>query len=502
MQTPQIRGEGEYHSGLFTSGIIPESLLKRGIDRLGQMAFITRGFAALSNVLHTRFPSGVTVDTREHKVYEISELDRVFTVTVDSTTASAGLSRPHSAIGLTNAQAAQLQPNDGMIFKNTYKCVVSAPAQYGIATTGTSPTLVSPPNNVLGGRGAGYIPSSVVFSRSYGLDANGNYMVEYEQAKILRITPNHPNVGYGNSLVEFDRCICSANQKDMGGARIPVAMVDAGITACVANGNSVIQTGDTILRQLPIFKEGTDAPNGFTKNPELDNNFTQEFKYALEQTNESDIESLWSSKKPIDINRMLLRRRMMMDIERAYMFGQKSKFIDAEGRVEYTMGGVVEFILKDKDHILTYKQPNLSWQGLLDIGKEVFVLGGGQDRDCFVGYSLETELRKMFYETGYMRYNPEASKAFNIEVNTINTTGGRLNIIPSYVMEEQGWGMRMLCLDFSTPAFVPVTHNGWDMKVEKNIQLPGQQIYKEQVIGIKGLERRSSQYQCIIDFPI
>jgi hypothetical protein len=39
------------------------------------------------------------------------------------------------------------------------------------------------------------------------------------------------------------------------------------------------------------------------------------------------------------------------------------------------------------------------------------------------------------------------------------------------------------------------------MKVEKDIEEKGQQIYKEQWIGIKGLERRYAQYQHIAYFP-
>jgi hypothetical protein len=43
------------------------------------------------------------------------------------------------------------------------------------------------------------------------------------------------------------------------------------------------------------------------------------------------------------------------------------------------------------------------------------------------------------------------------------------------------------------------------MKVDKGpngqgIQLPGMQIYKEQMIGIKGLERRYRDYHSVVDF--
>ena len=41
---PQVQGELSVWKGLATSGAIPERLLVRGIDDLGTMAYITRGY--------------------------------------------------------------------------------------------------------------------------------------------------------------------------------------------------------------------------------------------------------------------------------------------------------------------------------------------------------------------------------------------------------------------------------------------------------------------------
>lgn len=60
--------------------------------------------------------------------------------------------------------------------------------------------------------------------------------------------------------------------------------------------------------------------------------------------------------------------------------------------------------------------------------------------------------------------------------------------------------MRGFCLDLSVPAYTPVTNKGWDMKVLKDIGDKSVQIYKEQVITMRGLQRRYAQYQSIIDF--
>lgn len=69
-------------------------------------------------------------------------------------------------------------------------------------------------------------------------------------------------------------------------------------------------------------------------------------------------------------------------------------------------------------------------------------------------------------------------------------------------MTESGWDMRALLMDQSKPHFIPVTHEGWDMRYTPNISLPGQEVKKELYVGIKGLERRYAPYMAILDFRI
>jgi hypothetical protein len=53
-----------------------------------------------------------------------------------------------------------------------------------------------------------------------------------------------------------------------------MSMVPA-VLASVAGAPAAIATGMTVVRGLPNFPEGSDAPRGFWKNPVIDNNFTQ-----------------------------------------------------------------------------------------------------------------------------------------------------------------------------------------------------------------------------------
>lgn len=509
MIEPQVRGMGETYSGYSATGSIPELFLKRGIDRMGEMAFITKGMNKLLFSISTRWGKAKVVNTREHKVLELSELDRKFFATVPSVLTGNPGGLAHNRFGISNQQAAQLQVNDMLYALKTFAYVdgirmtadqiaitpntVLGPGQ-SAGTINSNPVNIGPALNY----STGFQPTSVIYTRTWGLSGS-NYITDNEPLKIEYIdAPN--SAGPGNTFIVVRRCYVGPHAMDQGGRCIPLQLVNNALNNASTVGD--IRVGDEFVRGLPIFREGTNAPNGLHKNPIVDNNFTQEFKYAVEKTKESDIEQTWLEKDPLSINRLLTTRRGNMDQERTYLMGRKNKEMDKNGRVEYAMGGVFEFIKKDKDHILTYLQPSLTYQGWLDIGNQVFQLGGSEERDCYCGYTLYTEIKKAFFASGYLRYDPDASKNFDIPVESILTVGGKLNIIPLYTMEEIGWGKRMLCLDMGVPSFVPVTHEGWDMKTEKDIQDIGSQMYKEQIIGIKGLERRYQDYHAIIDFPI
>lgn len=453
---PQVQGELSVWKGLATSGAIPERLLVRGIDDLGTMAYITRGYTKFLSMLHTRYPGSKTKETREHKTYQMDELDRVLDITVPSASTDN-----YSSFGVPNSHAAQLQENDVVYVMGLYITVDQATK----------------------------LPK---FSTAFGEQA-GDIYTDYEPLLITAVERND-SAGVGNTRIYVRRLFTGMGAGDFQGGIIDIpAVLPAG---------AQITTGMKLLRGLPSFPEGGDAPLGFFKNPLVDNNFTQEFKYALEYTKESEIEKTWIGKSQVEIYKLLKMKQANLDIERTFLFGRKGKSMDTKGRVQYTMGGVVEYIPKDTDHFITYNQPTVNYNGLLDLCDKVARNGGSSEKDFYCGISLYTALKKAFYSSGYLRYDEKASANFDIPIESIVGAGMTLNIIPLYTLEEAGWGNRALVLDFSVPSFKPVTHSGWDMKVEKNIQMPGQQIYKEQWVGIKGLERRYAAYQHICNFPM
>lgn len=500
---PQTRGENDVFATIASSGVIPERYLKRGMDNLSMLGFITRGTTRFLSMINQRYPKAKITTTREHRIQEINELDRVLDVTVDS-----AASTNHTVISVSNDQAAQLIINDMLYVKGLYMEIktvnlvtgqVYAAGQSGY-TANTQPGSNIPPAV---GAPSGTQPISVNFSNTFGQSSTDPTLFFTNYEPVLLIAKGaRDSGGTGNTQLTLQRCWCT-NGTDQGGWIVGYHAPSLVTTATNTNDAGMIKAGThQLLRGLPNFPEGGDAPTGLHRNPYMDNNFTQEFKYAVEITKESLIEKTYMNKSYLEIEKMLRARQSALDMERTFLFGRKGKTIDTLGRVMYSMGGVVEFIKKDTDHILNYTNPSLTYPGMLDILDKVFKLGGGQERDFYCGLGLYTEMKKAFYSSGYMRYDENASKSFDIEVEELIGAGGKVRVIPCYTLSEAGWDMKALCLDNSLNAFTPTTHEGWDMKTETDIQTKGQQIYKEQLIGIKGLERRYQQYQSIINFNL
>jgi hypothetical protein len=301
-------------------------------------------------------------------------------------------------------------------------------------------------------------------------------------------------LGVGGGGVPTD-----SSNVETGGSLSP-----CGVTTGVNTGDAgkIIAGTHQLLRGLPNFPEGGDAPKGMYKNPYIDNNFAQESKYALEVTKESLAEKSRMPQNHVEIIKMLRGKQQALDKEHSYLFGRKGKTEDQFGRFMYSSGGVIEHVPQDTDHIINYPDPSLSINGMFRLIEQIARNGGSEERDVLCGDSLYTQMQIMFMDKGYLRYDPEASKQFGIEIQSFKGGALKLNIIPCYTLTEAKWGTRALVLDNMSGSYTPTVFKDYDLKIEKNIQNPGQQIYKEQTIMIGGLERRYSQYQHIVNFNL
>lgn len=498
----QTEGLNSTFSGLYTSGSIPKPILDSGLTKLGKINYLHKDIAVFSRIVHSLYGTRKQfVSGRKHKIVQLSELARQYPIKVASGDTNYGDSATqHRVIGLTNDHAAELKVEDTLYVRDLFTATVNqglvkgqvVPASGGSQGTNVGPDYLEP---------AGYQITDVEFSRDFGSEATNGVFALPEQIRVAEVgAPN--SMGSGYTRVVIDRCMHgSGNAGINDGTIVPRSVVYGASTGVSQNvAAAQINTQDVLLRAMPSFFEGTGAPSGLHKTVDLEENFTQEYKYAVEITDEQAIEGQFISEKPLDLHRWLLTRRMARDHEYQYLFGRKAATRNAEGKIKMYMGGVLESIPQDTDHYIKYKSSSLNWKELLYMGKENFVLGGSDERYLFCGYSLDARLRAMFYDSGMIRINPEKTKQFNVEVNTLFVSGGRYHIIPSQIMEEAGFGLKALSLDLSYPSYTFVTHPEWDMKTNKDIAPKDMKIYKEEVYGILGMERRYREYQALLDF--
>jgi hypothetical protein len=483
----QVQGEGAVWAGLGSTGTIPERILKRGMDNAGQLSFITRGSTRFLWMIHSRFGGKKMVGTREHRVFELSEHDRTVPVTVASTSTNN-----HTTFGVPNRFAAYFQPNDIFFNTNLYVSIDTTPLFAGQVTSANAlPTSPGPFERL--DYTTGTQPTAVNFSRTPGQDpANLNRFYKDSEQLLVRAVGDPDSAGVGNTLITVQRCARGPHAYDMGGGQVPQSLINTGVNANSNQGAFVI--GDTLLQSAPAWPEGSGQPRGYHKNVEIDNNFTQEFKYALDFTLEQKIEKTWLNKSQEEIQRMLMARQKALHMERMFLFSQKGKTKDNRGQLQYTMGGALEAVHNDAAHILRFGSPTFTYPGIVDMGQQIFSLGGSETRHLFMGIELHNQFKKAFYNSGYMRFDPEASRQFDVPVDALETAGGILYLHPCWSFTEAGRGMHALSVDMSKPTFTPVTHEGWDMQVNRDERPNGQQVIKEEWIGIKGLERRYTDY--------
>lgn len=438
---PTLNAEGAVISGAYTLGNIPEKYLKYDMDRLGKLIVITRGttrFLQFLNVTYAK--SRRTVNTFEPRTHEIQELPRVIPI---SASPSA------TVLHIANDYAATMQPNDLYFVRGIYH-------KYD-GSTHTYATSFSP--------------------------SNPNYEVV-----LVTSVGDKDSAGSGLTRVEVRRGVAG---HPLTGQLAPAPSSPANITS-----------SNVLIRMGNAFPHGSDAPSGYFKNPEIDGNYLQEFKWAIEIVKEAQLEETFlGSQKPLTIQQQLLAKQISWDIERAFMHGRKAKTVDSRGNPQYFTGGVIEFI-PESNYIAYQGGSTLSWSGINKTLQKLFELGGSENKVAFVGLDLFTALQNMFWEK-VLIVDTEKTEAFDIPVYKLLGGSGSLTLTPSYAMQEAGWTDKAVVIDLGGPYFNIDTMEGYDLKYEDNIQLPGQQIQKSQYIAIKGLQRRAKQYHAVLyGFPL
>lgn len=498
---PAAEQEGSTWSHIITAGSLPDTLRKRGIDNAGSMVYVTRQWTPFTWFLHNHLGKATKmVKDRVYQTREVTELDWYYKVVIGSGVgADSGVEK---VICISNKQAHELHANDVLYIKGLYTQVVTqnlVAGQVYAASGGVQGTNIGPDLNW----STGGNPTSIVWNKTPGVNPAGIYFVDPEQVKVHSIGEKDSG-GTGLTQVILNRCYMGPSAFDEGGKMLSPSFINTQIAAEVAANAAApvsrIYAEDILLRGAPAYMEGTNYPSGVYKNPVSDNNFTQLYKYAVEMTEESEIPELFIKERPLDINRWMCLLRANRDREFSNLLGRKGYARDTEGKEIYVMGGVREFIPKDSDHYFHFKPGTITYPDLIDLSVPLYNLCNSGKMWGVTGPSLCNAFTKSFFDS-HLFFNKEESTKFQMKVNTLVIGEVEINLIASQIMELSGLGSELMLLDMSFgDSFTPVSHKGWDMRVEKDIAEKGSSIIKEGVKGMFGLERRRRNNHAIINF--
>lgn len=491
MQAPSAQQAGDLFDRMISTATIP--LEFKDCDRFSKLVMISRRTTSFANAIHRRFPNSVSISSREYEHYQIDEYPRKIRVMVDSVATNN-----HTTVGIPNAERAMVQPNDMFFVEGLFVSLKFEELQLGqIDPTGTTiypPHLRTP---------TGARPVSIHYGTSFGPDGTDPtvFHKSYEQVKVLSVG-DLDSAGLGFTLIRLQRCYSGPHANDWGGAYIwqtNQGMINSAVNT--NNAGAIINGQMSLLRALPVFPEGSDSPYGRTKNPERKIDFTQEFKYALEWTQESVNHKSKLPMTQLQIAQKIQTMVMADDYEKAAILGRKGRNDPTlGGKTEMTLGGLLEFIPSDAQHQLSINAGTMNYSNWLDVTSRVADLGGSTTWDLYIGRAALNSLKKSFYNDGHMWFNKDESKKFDIPVETIVGAGNQLNLIPVRILDEIGLGNVAIGMDRAYPIMTPLTYNGWDMKADKDAANPGTTMEKEVYTSIKGFARMYDQYTCCIKF--
>jgi hypothetical protein len=470
-----LNTEGAVYSGAVTLGNIPDVYMKYDMDKIGKLMVIARGSTRYLQYIQHKFGlKSKRVNTFRPRVQAVDELPHYIVPYEDSDTTVAGTTNTRLKV-LNKYGKACVKQNDILAIADLF---------YEVGNT-------------------------TKYSTTFGL-SGGEYYLKNELVMVIAVTePDAAGAGY--SYIDLRRGWASSYTYP--------SYSDASLSAA-PSAPPAITTTMKLFKSGNAFAHGTGAPSGDFALPWIDGNYLQEMKWAVEVTNEMELEKTWmhdSGYTILTLSEKLQAVKMMHEYESWVLHSQKTYSADGKGNPIFTSMGQLPFIKADTDHVIDYSRggsvPTINYMDLNTMGDSVAAIGGGDTKTMVFGNTLLTKFQNAFFNK-YMFTNVEMTGEFHIPVYKIETAGITLEILATYGMGERGWTDKALVWDFSVP-FDKLTFSGeksivagngsttkviadFDLYVQDNIQLPGEQIHKKGYITIAGFQPICQPYHCVI----
>ena len=283
-----------------------------------------------------------------------------------------------------------------------------------------------------------------------------------------------------------------------------------------SNGADVVHDGigGAVCQVIgSAWGEGTNAPESFGYEMDDTYGYTQIFKTSAFMSNTARATALRGYASEWDRIWSLKLREHKVDIERAMLFNNKGRVND----VQYT-DGIIGNIIKsgvawttdDSDISYASAKPYIrvvdlnateaTYDRFLSDFEIIFApeRGGASEKFCMASMPVVTYLNKL--KGGFMDGSTNARYTYNLDfsavdgglghkVMKIDTVHGALSVVKNPLLKGIGSSM-MVGVDLGSVSYRPLVGNGLnrDTYIETNIQTPGEDSRKDQILTEAGLE--------------
>jgi hypothetical protein len=241
------------------------------------------------------------------------------------------------------------------------------------------------------------------------------------------------------------------------------------VTRGVAGTTAATIADDLYLTVIgSAYAEGTGAPEAVSKNPIKFSNYTQIFKDSYEITGTADetdarTGSAWSNDK----KRKSFKHAM--DIEMAFLFGQRAETTGANGKPLRYMGGIRTFLPSSNQYVYSTA---VTGNTLIDRIQPIFDFdtGAGDTRLAFAGNQAITDIGKVISATTNVEMElGTVVKMWGIDFRELIMPRGRILLRSHPLLSRHPRYQRsMFVLDMDAIRYVPM--RGRDTKTMDDVQ--------------------------------
>ena len=337
-------------------------------------------------------------------------------------------------------------------------------------------------------------------------DAAGGAIGFLTKGMVLAVKTVDGTGGYAQALVRVESApnVQSANTTFSG--RV-IELSNSNVS-----GYNVLADNDECQIVGTSFGEGTGSPDTFSDTIEDDYGYTQIFKTACEMTNTAiatryrgyanEFDRIWAQKL----------REHKVDIERAMLFGQKTR-VNGLQYSEGLVGHIVKNVAPVTDnsafsyssgnaYYRSVAQAELTYDRLLADLEVIFdpARGGSSERLVLASLPVITFFNKMGdgafidasvgHANGPYRVNMNnVQGSFGHQLMEINTVHGSMFLVKEPLFRGIASGF-MLMADMSKLAYRPLVGNGInrDTQIMTNVQNADEDLRKDMIMTEAGLE--------------